>query len=133
MSCLFNHQFLSPSDKFRSCLRILGMNWQTSFKTFGNVKFSQKTKVIFQRLGILMVFQISYCISSSISTSPFLFQMAVSRYLATSVICCYQSLLHSSPHQTFGSYFLVFRKCGVTPQCLYDDSLTLTQMYSERW
>ena len=55
--------------------------------------------------------------------------MAVSRFLATSVICRHQSLSRSPPHQHFGSYFLVFRKCGVTPHRLYCDSLTLTPTY----
>ena len=41
--------------------------------------------------------------------------------------CRYQSLSHSSSHQSFGSYFLVFGKCGVNPHCLYHDSLTLRE------
>ena len=45
-------------------------------KTFGNVMFTQKTKFIFQPLGILMFFQMIYCICSCTSTSLFLFQMA---------------------------------------------------------
>ena len=48
-----------------------------------------------------MVFQIIYCICSSISTSLILLQMAVSRFLATSVICRYHSLSGSPPHQHF--------------------------------
>ena len=64
------------------------------------------------RLGILMVFQIIYCICSSISTSLFFLQMAVSRYLATSVIC-HLSLsifiaLLASP--TFRKLLFSFRK-----------------------
>ena len=69
-------------------------------------------KSIFQPRGILIVLQIIYCFCSSISTSLFLFQMAVSRYLA-SYFCRYQSSSHSPPHeQNFGNYFLVFGNCG---------------------
>ena len=40
--------------------------------------------------------------------------------------CRYQSL--SPPRlKIFGSYFLVFGKCGVTPHRLYRDSLTLIE------
>ena len=54
----------------------LEWNWQNSINTFANVKFTQKTKLIFQPLGIFMIFQIIYCIFYSTSTSLFLFQMA---------------------------------------------------------
>ena len=46
--------------------------WETSVKTF-IVKFTEKTKFIFQSVSILMDFQIIYCICSLL----LLFQMAV--------------------------------------------------------
>ena len=54
--------------------------------------------------------------------------MAVTKQLATMyyfVYWCYKSLSHSPPHQYCDSYFLIFRKCGVTSHRLYRDSLTL--------
>ena len=39
--------------------------------------------------------------------------------------CRYQSLSSRRLNKTFGSYFLVFGKCGVTPHRLYRGSLTL--------
>ena len=49
--------------------------------------------------------------------------MTVSVWLATSVVVS-RYLSHSPRHQNFGSYFLVFGKCGITPHRLYRDSLT---------
>ena len=94
-------------SKFRSCLWIFDEIGKTRLKLLA--KFTQKTKWIFEPLGILMVFQIIYCFFSSISTSLSLFQMEVSRYLA-SYFCRYQSLSHFPPQQNFASCFFSFRK-----------------------
>ena len=92
----------------------LGWNWQKSVKTFGNVKSTQMTKWIFQPLSVLMVFQIIYCICSSISTSLFLFQMTVSIYLlrSLSVVIAFPA----SPK--FRQVFYSFRKVWDYPTWL---------------
>ena len=38
---------------------------------------------------------------------------------------------YTPAHQNFGSYFLVFRKCEVTPHLLYRNSLTLKRTCSD--
>ena len=62
-------------------------------------------------------------------TTLFLFQMAVA---ISSYFWRYQSLSHSSLHQNFGTYFLVFRRCDVTPHRLCRDSLILRICYIQQ-
>ena len=69
-----------------------------------------------------MEFQIVYFICSSLFLLHFLPWQSVSSYY-----CCYQLLSHNPHHQNFGSYFLIFGKCGVTQYHLYRDSLTLSK------
>ena len=73
-------------------------NWQNSVKTL-NVKFSQKTKFIFQPLNILTHFQIIYCICSSLPNS--------SQYLVTSVVI---SRYRTHRLAKFRHLFFSFRK-----------------------
>ena len=47
--------------------------------------------------------------------------------VSSSWYCRYQSLSPPRLNKTFGSYFLVFGKCGVTPHRLYRGSLTLNE------
>ena len=109
-----SHQCLLPSNLVLECL---GWNWQNSVKTF-NVKFTQKTKFIYQSLSL------------------FLLQMADA---VSSYFCRYQSLSHSQPHENFGSCFLVFGNCGVTPHRLYHHSLNSMylllcyKIYNNKW
>ena len=81
--CLGASYLQSNLDLVCECLE---WNWQNSINTFANVKFTQKTKLIFQPLGIFMIFQIIYCIFYSTSTSLFLFQMAFTYVLFMSWI-----------------------------------------------
>ena len=73
----------------------------------------------------------------SVSSPPIRFYFLTAKYFQIIYFICfsivwqspvsrYHSLSHSPPQQIFGSYFLVFGKCGVTPHRLYCGSLTLT-------
>ena len=119
-----SHQCLLPSNLVLECL---GWNWQNSVKTF-NVKFTQTTKFIYQSLSILI--PISFANGRrSIQT----------QYPVSSYFCRYQSLSHSQPHENFGSCFLIFGNCGVTPHRLYHHSLNSMylllcyKIYNNKW
>ena len=49
--------------------------------------------------------------------------------VSSSWYCRYQSLLPPRLNKIFGSYFLLFGKCGVTPHGLYRGSLTLNNSH----
>ena len=91
------HQCLLSSNLVLVC-KCLEWNWQNSVKTL-NVKFSQKTKFIFQPLNILTHFQIIYCICSSLPNC--------SQYLVTSVVI---SRYRTNRLAKFRHLFFSFRK-----------------------
>ena len=89
-----------------------------NFSVMGNMIFFSAKKLV-ERWYLLGIFELPMIFQDLGNTVFRAVQMAVS-------ICRYQSLSHSPPHQNFGSYFLVFGKCGVTPYRLYSDSLSLS-------
>ena len=101
----------------------LGM---TKVKTF-NVKLPQKAKLIYFSTTncpfgfpdhlFHMFFTTFFCTFS-------LCTMYGSHYIS-SYYCRYHWLVHSPLYQNFDSYFLVFKKCEVTPHHVCRDSLTL--------
>ena len=60
-----------------------------------------------------------------ICSSRFFLQLLTRAVSIQLYYCRYQPLSHSPCHQNFGSYFSVFRKCGVIPHRLYRNLLTL--------
>ena len=85
-----------------------------------NVKFTHKTKFIFQQLSLLRGFKIIHCICYSL----FLFQMSVSIQLLLSLSIVIT--LPASPR--FRQLFLVFEKCGIASHRLQRGLLTLNTL-----
>ena len=102
-------------------------------KLLGNVKLTQKAKRLTRFCLLLQPYLIFQPLTIVYGFPDYLFHFFTiyfaafhhgSQYL-TSFLLSLSIVIALPPHQNFGSYFLVFGKCGVTPNRLYRDSLTL--------
>ena len=102
---------------------------KTRLKLSGNMKLTQKVKILTRFCLLLQSYLISQPLSIFCGFPDRLFYFFTiffaifyhsSQYLSLSIVIALPS------HQNFGSYFLVSGKCAVTPHHLYHDPLTLT-------